>query len=88
MHFIWMALYFFDSLNKRLILQGWWSFFQFHLIIQYNGLLANPDGLGLAICSQVYLFFSLFICCQGSHRLEKYLNIQDCLEKSLKIKLP
>ena len=23
---------------------------------------------------------------QGSHRLEKYLNIQDCLEKSLKIK--
>ena len=22
---------------------------------------------------------------QGSHRLEKYLNIQDCLEKSLKI---
>ena len=24
---------------------------------------------------------------QGSHRLEKYLNIQDILEKSLKIKL-
>ena len=23
---------------------------------------------------------------QGSHRLEKYFNIQDCLEKSLKIK--
>ena len=23
---------------------------------------------------------------QGSHRLEKYLNIQDCLEKSLKNK--
>ena len=23
---------------------------------------------------------------QGSYRLEKYLNIQDCLEKSLKIK--
>ena len=23
---------------------------------------------------------------QGSHRLEKYLNIQDCIEKSLKIK--
>ena len=23
---------------------------------------------------------------QASHRLEKYLNIQDCLEKSLKIK--
>ena len=26
------------------------------------------------------------IMSQGSHRLEKYLNIQDCLEKSLKIK--
>ena len=32
------------------------------------------------------------ICCvarvftQGLHRLEKYLDIQDCLEKSLKIK--
>ena len=23
---------------------------------------------------------------QGSHRLEKYLNIQNCLEQSLKIK--
>ena len=23
---------------------------------------------------------------QGSHRLDKYLNIQDCLENSLKIK--
>ena len=23
---------------------------------------------------------------QGSHRLEKYFNIQECLEKSLKIK--
>ena len=25
---------------------------------------------------------------QGSHRLEKSLNIQDCLEKSLKLYLP
>ena len=25
---------------------------------------------------------------QRLHRLEKYLNIQDCLEKSLKIKFP
>ena len=24
--------------------------------------------------------------CQGSNRLEKYLNIQDCLEKSLNVK--
>ena len=28
----------------------------------------------------------LFLYSQGSHRFEKYLNIQDCLEKSLKIK--
>ena len=27
-----------------------------------------------------------FAVVQGPHRLEKYLNIQDCLEKSLKIK--
>ena len=27
-----------------------------------------------------------FMHMQGLHRLEKYLNIQDCLEKSLKIK--
>ena len=25
---------------------------------------------------------------QGWHRLEKFLNIQDCLEKSMKINLP
>ena len=29
------------------------------------------------------LIFEIY---QGSHRLEKYLNIQDCLKKSLKIK--
>ena len=28
---------------------------------------------------------SLKVTGQGSHRLEKYLNIQGCLEKSLKI---
>ena len=28
----------------------------------------------------------LELCIQGPHRLEKYLNIQDCLESSLKIK--
>ena len=30
--------------------------------------------------------FSMIKVSQGSHTLEKYLNIQDCLEKSLKIK--
>ena len=29
---------------------------------------------------------SLTVVIQGSHRLERYLNIQDCLEKSLKVK--
>ena len=29
---------------------------------------------------------NIMLKCQGSHRLEKYLNIQDCLEKSLKMK--
>ena len=30
--------------------------------------------------------YHICIKSQGSHRLEKYLNIQDSLEKSLKIK--
>ena len=33
---------------------------------------------------QLTLLF--YVKVQGSHRLEKYLNIQDCLEMSLKIK--
>ena len=36
-------------------------------------------------CSVVLSMEKFYI--QGSHRHEKYLNIQDCLEKSLKIKL-
>ena len=39
--------------------------------------LEEQSGLGV--------YFLLWII-QGSHRLEMYLNIQDCLEKSLKIK--
>ena len=36
---------------------------------------------------QIFFKFHDFLCMeQGSHRLEKYLNIQDFLEKSLKIK--
>ena len=34
----------------------------------------------------IFLLVSVAISSQSSHRLEKYLNIQDCLEKSLKIK--
>ena len=32
------------------------------------------------------IWFGMVQCTQGLHRLEKYLNIQDCLEKSLKNK--
>ena len=32
-----------------------------------------------------FLPMYMFFVPQGSHRLEKYLNVQDCLEKSLKI---
>ena len=33
-----------------------------------------------------FYYPTLTLMIQGSHRLENYLNIQDCLEKSLKIK--
>ena len=33
-----------------------------------------------------YGWLQLIRVLQGLHRVEKYLNIQDCLEKSLKIK--
>ena len=36
--------------------------------------------------TQVLSNFTVNHFIQGSHRLEKYLNIQNCLEKSLKIK--
>ena len=35
--------------------------------------------------SLIFLAFYVLVT-EGSHRLEKYLNILDCLEKSLKIK--
>ena len=37
-----------------------------------------------SLCKCAYLPEPFLL--QGSHRLEKYLNIQDCLKKSLKIK--
>ena len=37
----------------------------------------------LFVLVKIFAVHNLII--QGSHRLEKYLNIQDCLEKSLKI---
>ena len=40
----------------------------------------------LSVNNTAHLYDGPFIC-QGLHRLEKSLNIQDCLEKSLKIKL-
>ena len=41
----------------------------------------DPESFVRGVQSRdIVLFF------QGSHRLEKYLNIQDCFEKSLKIR--
>ena len=46
----------------------------------------------LALRNQIrHILMCVCLLCQlhiyrGSHRLEKYLNIQDCLEKFLKIK--
>ena len=43
-------------------------------------------SLAQLISSAYVCLKDIFVQMQGSHRLEKYLNIQDCLEKSLKIK--
>ena len=47
----------------------------------------NEPGCNCVIMiSMLYIdVVSAFQCFQGSHRLKKYLNIQDYLEKSLKI---
>ena len=35
-----------------------------------------------------FVMLKIFMYYQGSHRLEKYLNLEGLLEKSLKIKSP
>ena len=51
--------------------------------------------IGSITCKLSFLFYTFFLLlsciksvncfsCQGSHRLEKYLNIHDCLENPLK----
>ena len=52
-------------------------YFQMHSRILLEADTFNPDQTSL---------IWLHIVHQGLHTLEKYLNIQDCLEKSLKIK--
>ena len=37
-------------------------------------------------CVNVLTFAKKELCLQGSHRLEKYLNLEGFLEKSMKIK--
>ena len=46
------------------------------------------DSIGKRNSIDTFLLTAQIVCLdtQGSHRLEKYLNIKDCLEKSLKIK--
>ena len=39
-----------------------------------------------SLFTEYILSITMFRDFQGSHRLEKYLNIQNCLKKSLKIK--
>ena len=50
-----------------------------------NWTLLHVNNKGLDYPALPCSLFSTFLI-QGSHMLEKYLNIQDCLEKSLKIK--
>ena len=52
----------------------------------YQDLLKSPKVQEFEKENRVSRVFLFYILLQGSHRLEKYLNIQDCLEKSLKIK--
>ena len=46
----------------------------------FKGFLMSPHG------AHTFPYRSLYFFLHGSHRLEKYLNILDCLEKYLKIK--
>ena len=52
-------------------------------INKINTLYVSSKGSDETTCIEPSL---LPYMAQGSHRLIKYLNIQDCLEKSLKIK--
>ena len=42
--------------------------------------------LHLILASKLFGFHAKIRCIQSSHRLEKYLNLEGFLEKSLKIK--
>ena len=51
-----------------------------------NSMPVAPPGPGTDSAGNVFQRRKGPLGMQGSHSLEKYLNIQDCLEKSLKIK--
>ena len=48
-------------------------------------MLSSPSFLPMHMGFFTYAYELFLTYVQGLHRLEKYLNIQDCLEKSLKI---
>ena len=58
--------------------------------------MSHSTPMGMSRMSNHLTYFNLdkfflhilSLLSQGSHRLEKYLNIQYCLERSLKINLP
>ena len=51
--------------------------------VHFEGLNLLKERCQKSICRYIDRLFQRL---QGSHRLEKYLNIQYCLEKSLKMK--
>ena len=58
-----------------------WAWIHLEIIFVFNLLWTDSSRtpqLCVIVCVQIGLWF------QGSHRLEKYLNIQECLEKYLK----
>ena len=58
-----------------------WSFFY---IMFTEHIFSYPSTINIASCS-IDLNILIIDLKQGLYRLEKYLNIQDCLEMSLKI---
>ena len=56
-------------------------------LIENQGVTVSRFTLAMIkVCNQIYLSYFSPKHIQGSHRLEKYLNLEGFLEKSLKIK--
>ena len=56
-------------------------------VVESNKLLATTEVFNLKKPALEFEVWFILSCLKhGSHRLEMYLNLKDCLEKSLKIK--